>query len=794
MSALQRQMTGIQPKLKLTLSSSIQGTLQKVSNWVASLYGKDETVQEASLVIQLYPKHFTLGNEKIAHSYNGPLHSFLDCVNQERIPAEFMDLFEQNDIKFHQGCLIVDIYDHRPSTLGHVTNHAIDTKDIASPMSQSNSQSFATQTTYLDSQSQLPNDMTLEMAEFFETPIVKTHEEKTPHVEEPRGYRLKRVHLKPDDSTIWASIELMAEKTMNNARPMTQDDALEIESLLIHRLNPEINLDPNPKVFHEACEVNFDRCKSYIFAEDSNLRIYGRKRKHAEQDEVESSLMDYMDTRVGAEFHPSFKQQSFREEWNKKKKLSEDDVLLSLDMPNYKQLRKAAKANPGGTLYFNTLRLIRSIRFESRGQYAKKTVHTLLNIYEKPGDKLEAGKDRDQFIAVLRWGSARDKGDGGLEWYPIGNHIATEYYLTHFKGFYEIQHQTISDTQDSVKTQKLLQQRQLQQQAQVIMAQQQLNQGKIQIGLDKMQRVPSVNPIPMQGRPPTVIPRPVKEVSRMSRPSSVSSLPGLETGSPPMLNAQMDQLQQQLKQARPPQPTMDIGQLLKTLVNSQTNPQNALINSLVQPRPPTQPSSANLAMLSMLQNAQQNQKLQAQGNSAQQITSQMLQRPQQPLASPPTVSPTINPPVSTINPQVLNNPQVMNQQITQALALQNLLRTFASNPQSQQQSGSQLIQNQVQNQLAQNQLAQNQLAQNQLAQNQLSQQTLVRLLQNQLINQTNSPNVNLGQNQHLGNQLLAALVSQSVQSPQVSSPQIALSPPPNSPLLTDKRGRGRGKK
>ena len=65
----------------------------------------------------------------------------------------------------------------------------------------------------------------------------------------------------------------------------------------------------------------------------------------------------------------------------------------------------------------------------------------MLNVYELPDNTYEG---------VLRWGTVEGTAiDGQTLRYPIGNKQAVEYYIAHFKGFYGIVHQLVSDSAET---------------------------------------------------------------------------------------------------------------------------------------------------------------------------------------------------------------------------------------------------------------------------------------------------------------------------------------------------------
>ena len=64
-------------------------------------------------------------------------------------------------------------------------------------------------------------------------------------------------------------------------------------------------------------------------------------------------------------------------------------------------------------------------------------MYTTFNVYDI---------GQGEYEGVLRWGKSDGTSLGGSTLaFPIGNKIAVEYYIGHFKGFYGMTHSLISD-------------------------------------------------------------------------------------------------------------------------------------------------------------------------------------------------------------------------------------------------------------------------------------------------------------------------------------------------------------
>ncbi|THH27742.1 hypothetical protein EUX98_g6435 [Antrodiella citrinella] len=66
-----------------------------------------------SFSVQLYPEHWTLnGGSKFL--YNNQVASLLDDIRAQRIPNDFLELFDSAKVPFYDGNMIVELLDYRP--------------------------------------------------------------------------------------------------------------------------------------------------------------------------------------------------------------------------------------------------------------------------------------------------------------------------------------------------------------------------------------------------------------------------------------------------------------------------------------------------------------------------------------------------------------------------------------------------------------------------------------------------------------------------------------------------------
>ncbi|KAK2462245.1 hypothetical protein APHAL10511_005741 [Amanita phalloides] len=66
-----------------------------------------------SFTVNLYPDHWSLNNGSRFH-YHIPMAALLDDIRAQRIPVDFLEIFDSARVPFYDGCMVVQILDYRP--------------------------------------------------------------------------------------------------------------------------------------------------------------------------------------------------------------------------------------------------------------------------------------------------------------------------------------------------------------------------------------------------------------------------------------------------------------------------------------------------------------------------------------------------------------------------------------------------------------------------------------------------------------------------------------------------------
>ncbi|KAK9469536.1 Spt20 family-domain-containing protein [Lipomyces arxii] len=110
-----------------------------------------------SIEFHMHPTHYRFGNQNAIIPKNSPLiKNFLDLVKLELIPPTAVEIFTEAGIQYYEGCIILQIYDHRDASSSLVQTES-------SQPGASGSTSMTDQQTTLPSKLTTPNAKTTQM-------------------------------------------------------------------------------------------------------------------------------------------------------------------------------------------------------------------------------------------------------------------------------------------------------------------------------------------------------------------------------------------------------------------------------------------------------------------------------------------------------------------------------------------------------------------------------------------------------------------------------------------------------
>ncbi|GAA5981798.1 hypothetical protein JCM10908_004612 [Rhodotorula pacifica] len=164
-----------------------------------------------SVVIHLYPTHFRFEHQHGNFGYDSPMKCFLEAVREQKLPTDLLDVLDEAGVRYYDGCLIVEVHDHRQSPAANPPN-----------LRSSLSASFS-----------------LSLAQNRETPATSKAE-------------VYRIVLAPNPATLWTELSIASRKMEQEALAAgrnevgwTEDEAVEIESVILNRTMPPLCLSPS---------------------------------------------------------------------------------------------------------------------------------------------------------------------------------------------------------------------------------------------------------------------------------------------------------------------------------------------------------------------------------------------------------------------------------------------------------------------------------------------------------------------------------------------------------------------
>ncbi|GAA5942113.1 hypothetical protein JCM3775_007405 [Rhodotorula graminis] len=164
-----------------------------------------------SLVIHLYPTHFRFEHQHGNFSYDSPMKCFLEAVREQKLPTDLLDVLDDAGIVYYDGCLIVEVHDHRQSPSAASTSRA-----------------------------SLSSSFSLSLSQARETPATSKAE-------------VYRIVLAPNPATLWTDLAIQSRRIEHEALVegrddvvgWTEEEALEIESVILNRTMPPLCLSPS---------------------------------------------------------------------------------------------------------------------------------------------------------------------------------------------------------------------------------------------------------------------------------------------------------------------------------------------------------------------------------------------------------------------------------------------------------------------------------------------------------------------------------------------------------------------
>ena len=224
------------------------------------------------------------------------LQSFLEHIRAQRLPSELLDILDSASIKFYDGCLIVQVHNHRVNQSLNVSPNL--NGDLPLTPKFSSNRNFSNGSNGPSARSGLSN-----------------HQNTLPNpnganlIAETKG-EIYRLVLTPTIEALWSDLSLLFKNDF------TTEEFLEIESKILEFTTPALCLDPSFEVSRIA---NYLLNETMVIApEEGTGSVGGKKRKVNHRDESQEEReaervrekrakeMRLMDESYGRPFTPTY--------------------------------------------------------------------------------------------------------------------------------------------------------------------------------------------------------------------------------------------------------------------------------------------------------------------------------------------------------------------------------------------------------------------------------------------------------------------------------------------------------
>ncbi|KAI0479481.1 Spt20 family-domain-containing protein [Xylariaceae sp. FL0804] len=102
-----------------------------------------------SLIVHLHPTHFRFDQQDGIFPYKSPMKVFLDHVRTRTIPHDLLVDFNDAGVAFYEGCLIVQVHDHKSATQSKDTTRPLSKSASTTPASIHNYNPYITPSSYV---------------------------------------------------------------------------------------------------------------------------------------------------------------------------------------------------------------------------------------------------------------------------------------------------------------------------------------------------------------------------------------------------------------------------------------------------------------------------------------------------------------------------------------------------------------------------------------------------------------------------------------------------------------------
>ncbi|TKY89639.1 hypothetical protein EX895_001424 [Sporisorium graminicola] len=220
----------------------------------ASVYNTSRTTRQIlrrhrkdkpSLILHLHNHHFRFERQNGMFLFDSPVKAFLGYIRDQKVPADLIDVLTESGIQFFEGCLLVDVHDHR--------SHAAASSSVLGPRELHNmSAAGAIARAGPDGASGSIGEGGLASSLFYlqeggrygARKLLGATGSTDPRTGGLGGVEIYRIVLHPTSETLWADIKMLDDMT---GGMWSDQEALEVEAKILALTAPPLCLTPDPQ-------------------------------------------------------------------------------------------------------------------------------------------------------------------------------------------------------------------------------------------------------------------------------------------------------------------------------------------------------------------------------------------------------------------------------------------------------------------------------------------------------------------------------------------------------------------
>ena len=213
----------------------------------ASVYNTSRTTRQIlrrhrkdqpSLILHLHNNHFRFERQNGMFVFDSPVKAFLGYIRDQKVPADLIDVLTEAGVQFFEGCLLVDVHDHRSH--GIASESVLGPRELSSLSARSGRDGIAHEGGLASSLFYLQ-----EGGRYGARRLLGATGSSDPRTGGLGGVEVYRIVLHPTSETLWADIKMLDDM----AGGMWSDqEALEVEAKILALTAPPLCLTPDPQV------------------------------------------------------------------------------------------------------------------------------------------------------------------------------------------------------------------------------------------------------------------------------------------------------------------------------------------------------------------------------------------------------------------------------------------------------------------------------------------------------------------------------------------------------------------